>query len=283
MMWILTWKPAEWSGCSKLIMFVFLSKFMPILVYPLGLACVFLVVALLAGRKTRLWRAAVIVALTLLWVGGNRWVAASLTRGLEWQYLAADDIPHGRVIVLLGGGTSPQEAPRPMVELNAAGDRVLYAAWLYQQRKAEHILVSGGNITWTGNHRSTPADDMVTLLGMMGVPSNAIWIQNRSQNTREDVEYSRVMLAEKGIDEIILVTSAMHMPRSVGLFEKQGFKVIPAPVDFKVTEQYWQNIWHGSFQSMVIGLLPGVDNLSVTSAALKEYIGILVYGLMGWL
>lgn len=265
-------------------MFVFLSKLLPIFAYPLGLACIFLIIGLiLLLKKPRPGRAAVITALVILWVGGNRWVAASLTRGLEWQFISKTTIPKSEVIVLLGGGTAPFEPPRPMVEINGAGDRIIYAAQLYKQGIADHILVSGGNINWSSWGSSTPASEMVVLLEMLGVPEQALWIQDRSQNTREDAEFSKVILNEKRIEEIILVTSALHMPRSVALFEKQGFKVIPAPTDFKITQAGWENLWKASLESYMIALFPSTENLSSTSVALKEYIGLIIYRFLGWL
>ena len=152
-------------------MFVFLSKILPLFVYPVGLACLFLVLALVLDRHARLRRWTLIIALLLLVVGGNRWVANGLTRSLEWRYLPPEEIPTGEVIVLLGGGTAPAEYPRTLAEVNSAGDRVLYAGWLYKQGAAPHILLSGGRIDfldWEG--KSTPASEMAELLQLMGVP-----------------------------------------------------------------------------------------------------------------
>src|SRR5512139_2907908 len=109
-------------------MFVYLSKLLPILVYPLGLGCLLLLAGLLLYRRPRLQRAALILALLVLWAGGNRFVALALTRSLEWRYRPPTDLPQADVIVVLGGATSSQEPPRPLVEVNGAGDRVIYAA-----------------------------------------------------------------------------------------------------------------------------------------------------------
>jgi hypothetical protein len=68
-------------------MFIFLSKFLPPLLYPLGLACLSILVALLLQKRPRLQRGVLLLALSLLWVGGNRWAAMALLRPLEWRYL----------------------------------------------------------------------------------------------------------------------------------------------------------------------------------------------------
>jgi len=264
-------------------MFVFLSKLIPPLVYPLGLACLLLVAALSFGKSKDRWRWFTVAALIVLFIGGNRWVSNALVRSLEWQYLPEGDIPTAEAIVLLGGGTSAADAPRPMVEVNGAGDRVLYAGKLYKEGRAPLILLSGGNIEWLTGEGSSPADDMAELLVLMGIPREALLLQPNSQNTYEDALYSSQMLKERGITRVILVTSAMHMPRSVALFEKQGIEVIPAPVDFRVTEAGWEQMFHNSFGGILVDLLPNVSNMGAVSSALKEYIGMLVYALRGWI
>jgi uncharacterized SAM-binding protein YcdF (DUF218 family) len=264
-------------------MFVFLSKFIPPLLYPLGLAVVFLVLALILHKHARLRKFALILALAILLVASNRWVSISLARSLEWRYLPQGEISPAEVIVLLGGGTDPASPPRPMVEVNGAGDRMLYAALLYRQGKAPVILASGGNIDFFGSRPSTPAAEMAAILELTGVPEQAIWLQPKSQNTYEDALYCAQILKEKGITRVILVTSAMHMPRSVALFEKQGIQVVPAPTDFSVTQDSWADLTGANLPGQIIYLLPSTSSLSLTTNALKEYLGILAYRLRGWL
>lgn len=188
------------------------------------------------------------------------------------------------MIVVLGGGTQTLEEPRRIVEVNGAGDRVIYSAWLYHQGAADHILVSGGRIPWReSNHvpTSTPAEEMTDLLIMLNVPENAIWQETLSTNTYENARNSARFLTDKGIENILLVTSAMHMPRSVRLYEAQGLKVVPAPTDYNVTVNDL-DFKHSSWQVFLIRLLPSADNLSLTTRALKEYLGIVVYSIRGW-
>lgn len=273
-------------------MFVFLSKFLPPLVYPLGLVILLIVAALLLGQRPQYQRLALALALGLLLLSSNRLAAAALVRGLEYRHLPPPEIaqapaagrsePLAPVIVLLGGGTDSFSPPRPMVELNGAGDRVLYAAQLYRLGYAPRLLVTGGNINWMTNGRS-PAEDMRDLLIFLGVPVEAIWLESESQNTYENALYTRQLLAADGIDRIILVTSAQHMPRSVGLFVKQGFEVLPAPADFTLTEEEWQRLVHPQFVDIIFNLLPGAGHLATFTSALKEYLGIFVYWLRGWL
>jgi hypothetical protein len=67
------------------------------------------------------------------------------------------------------------------------------------------------------------------------------------------------------------------------LFEKQGFDVIPAPADYNITQAGWDRLWDRNLTTQLFNLLPSGTNLNSTTSALKEYIGILIYGLRGWL
>ncbi len=264
-------------------MFIFLSKFLPNLVYPVGLTFSLLALAVVFHHRIRWVKAAVILALVILWIGGNSWVAKSLIRSLEWRYLPPEELPQAEVIVILGGGTESAQYPRQIVEVNGAGDRVLYAAWLYHQGVAEKLLLTGGYIPWLGNHTTSPAEEMATLLEMLDIPEKALLLESRSLNTYENALYSRRILEQEGISRIVLVTSAFHMPRAVALFEHQGFEVVPAPVDYAVTQARWEALWSPNLPSLLLNLLPSAGNLENTTVALKEYLGILIYHLRGWL
>jgi len=263
-------------------MFIFLSKFLPPFIYPAGLCFLTLILAWLFIRKTGWHKFFLFLSLLILILGGNRWVAMSLVRSLEWRYLPSKDIPTGEAIVVLGGGTYSADYPRPTVEVNGAGDRIFYTLWLYQHEAADHILLSSGNIDWL-NADNQPAEDMATLLEMMGVPAEALWLEKKSLNTYQNALYSQPILESRNIKRIILVTSAIHMPRSVRLFEKQGFEVIPAPTDFTVTQSNWEQLIHPRLETLLVNLIPSADNLLLTSKAMKEYLGILVYSLRGWM
>ncbi len=257
---------------------LFLSKLLPELIYPLGLACVLIALSLLCAQRQRLQRALLGVSLGLLWLGGNPWVAQGLARSLEYRYLPPHPVPHAPVLILLGGGTYPASYPRPMVEVSGAGDRVLYAAWLYHQGVAPAILLSGGALDWSARP-STPTEEMATLLGMMGVPQEALWFEERSRNTYESAVNCARLLRQKHISRALLVTSAWHMPRAVALFRKLGLEVVPLPVDFSATET------QAGFdlRRVILGLVPSADHLALTVKMIKEYLGMCIYRLRGWI
>ena len=263
-------------------MFLFLSKLLPLFVYPAGLATLLLVVALVAGRRKWLQRGCIAGALALIFVFGNHWVALRLLASLEWQHLPQGELPGAQAIVLLGGGTRPQLPPRPMSEISEAGDRMVYAARLHQEGKAPIIVATGGFIEFFG--ATVPETEaMAELLTQLGVPDAAILRESKAQNTYENGVLVRELLEPRGIKQILLVTSALHMPRSVAIFERQGFEVIPAPTDFLVTWGEPGRTVEPSLGGELIRWIPTAENLDFSTRALREYIGMVVYRARGWL
>lgn len=263
-------------------MFLFLSKLLPLLFYPLGLACMLMVVALVTlGKRPRQAAFAITLALTILLVGSNGWVAQMLVRSLEFQNIPHVPLPTTDAIVVLGGGTKPATYPRPGVDLNEQGDRVFYAAQLYHQQKAPLIIASGGRIDWRRTKKSparSEAADMTDILLQLGVPASAIMLEPDSLNTYQNAVNVKKIVTQHHIRQILLVTSAMHMPRALYIFQRQGINAVAAPTDFLVTNSVEKQ---GSLQSTLLNLLPEAERLLQFTLALKEYIGLFVYHLRG--
>lgn len=262
-------------------MFLFLSKLLPLFVYPLGFACLCLGASLLT-RRPRLQRALAGVGLGVLLVFSSQPVANRLARSLEWRYLPPAELPSADAIVLLGGGTRAALPPRSFSEVNEAGDRMVQAARLYHAGKAPLIVASGGYIEFLGS--TVPeAEAMQELLELLGVPAAAILQEDQARNTYENALYVRALLRDAGANRILLVTSAMHMPRSTAIFAHQGFDVIPAPVDFWVTRTPEGQGAEVGIGGRLLPLLPSAEALDLSTRALKEHIGMAVYRLRGWL
>ena len=265
--------------------FYVLSKFLPTLIYPAGLTCLLLLATLLLRHHDRWRNGLIIVALVTLWFGGHRVVSMALVRSLERQYPSLDpaEIPPADAIVVLGGGTRRQLPPRPTNEVTEAGDRVIYAARLYRDGVAPVIIVSGSGDPLSAPGGVPASEAMAELLVFFGVPRDAIVLESTSLNTYENgVECARILEA-RGMDEIVLVTSAMHMPRSVAIFEKYDLVITPAPTDYLTTEPDWEYYTQLNLGVQLLNLLPRSDHLDMTSRALKELIGTGIYALRGWL
>ncbi|MEM6782343.1 MAG: YdcF family protein [Bacteroidota bacterium] len=259
-----------------------LSKLLPQLVYPLGLACVLLVVAFWRAKQGgRVW---IGLALAALLLGGNRFVAYGLTASLEDKAVAsrADSLAAGAIVVL-GGGTQPLDPPRLTAEVSDGGDRVLYAARLWREGAAPLVVVSGGGGLIGAQGMQPEAASMGALLRFAGVPDSVLVAEATSRNTYENAVEAKRLLDARGITDVVLVTSAFHMPRAVRVFEAQGLTVEAAPTDFVVTEGEWARTRQRRLDVQIQNLLPDAEMLQLTTRALKEYIGTTVYRLRGWL
>lgn len=261
-------------------MFLFLSKLLPLFIYPLGFASLMLVMALFFfWKRPRLAAIAIFLALLAILLPSNVWVANGLVRSLESQYLPTA-IPTADAIVVLGGGIKPQIAPRPWIDVAEAGDRPIYGAQLYLQGKAPLVILSGGRIEWRGGSLSESAD-MAKLVEAMGVPARVILQDPTSLTTRENAVNVKKIMQDQGIQKILLVTSAIHMPRSMAIFKKLGVEAIATPTDFLVSNQELKEP-QGTPQATILSLFPDSANLEQFTRALKEYVGLVIYQLRGW-
>ena len=262
--------------------FLFLSKLLPLFVYPLGLSCLLLLLALWFCFKRSGWTfVPVLLALIVLATASNVGVANNLVASLERQYLPQKNLSQAEAIVILGGATRNNEPPRIMPDMSDRGDRLLYGVKLYKDGAAPKIILTGGRIQWYGGE-SSEAESMAAILELMGIPRDAMILESKSLNTYENAVFTKKILERENIKQILLVTSAAHMPRSLGIFRKQGINAIPAPADFTISDR---NLIENRFsvESRILSFIPNAQSLDYTTQALKEYIGTLIYRLKGWL
>jgi len=252
---------------------IVLSKLIPLFVYPAGLlACLLLLASvLLLLRRPRVGRGLVIAALLVLFVAGNDWTAYTLIRSLENDYRPAPmaSIPEADVIVVLGGGLDLPHPPRRHARLGSGSDRLLHALRLYRAGKAPHILLTGGNVFPQPGLRSESWYAR-ELLALWGVPQSAVTMETASRNTIENAENSRRILEKQGWEDVLLVTSATHMRRSVLAFRHAGLEVTPAPTDYLAVDANAPEI---------LGWVPSAGALMGTTHALHEYLGRVWYRL----
>ena len=242
-------------------------KALSLAIMPLGLSFLALIIAfILLICKRR--RAALLLLLCLfawLWFWSTPWWSNYLQGRLESQYTwrPAGVYPVADAIVSLGGGIRGDAGPKmPSFDLGAAADRELFAAQLYHAGKSKVIIVSAGVDPLSGT--GVAGEAQKKFLEMLGVPSNAIRVEGLSLNTIDNaVEVKRLMEPVKG-KSILLVTSAMHMPRAYWLFSRTGLQIIPAPADFEVMQMPFSlNL-----------LLPDAGALGGSTLAAKEIIGL---------
>ena len=263
-------------------MFLFLSKLLPLFVYPVGLCCLLLLLATwLHFKRSRRSYIPILLVLLILAIAGNTQVANKLMVSLEQQYLPQEQMAAVDAIVVLGGATRNNESPRILPDMNEHGDRLLYAAKLFKDGVAPRIVLSGGRIQWYGG-ASSEAESMAEILELMGIPRSAFLLESKSLNTHDNAVLTKKVLAQNNLQKVALVTSAFHMPRSMAIFRREGIEAVAAPADYRVSDRNLIEHRH-SIQSRILGLIPNSHNLELTTLVLKEYIGTLIYRLKGWI
>ena len=257
----------------------FLYNFSLKLFYPTSLCLVLLVAAAVFRNRKRVSRICFWLAVAILMVCGNGWLVGGLTKHLEWQYLPPNPVPLADCIVVLSGGVLSRIPPRPTIEVAAAGNRVLYGAHLFRQGKAPLIFCTG-NVATGGIATRPAAEDMAELLELMGVPKEVILKETKSENTHEHAINLFPLFKEHGFKRVLLVTSALHMPRSIATFRRlcPGIEFIAAPTDFQATEKIPKPWYYG-----ITGFMPTPRHLVAFSEVTHEYLGVVYYRMKGWM
>ncbi len=219
---------------------------------------------LLVRRYPRTGRALCVGAVTLLFFLSTGLGARMLVYPLEHmtRALAASPRPDAQAIVVLAAGryiNAPEYGGAEIPDYIALA-RLRYAAHLYRDTGLP-LLVSGGNGTQDGA-RKPKAWAMATALEHdFGIPVK--WIEPMSATTAENALFSAKLLKRDNVSRILLVTDAMHMPRSVMAFRESGLQVIPAPtIFFSASGLAWPD------------LLPDAEHLRRSNYALYEWIGL---------
>lgn len=252
-----------------------LSSFLANLVIPLNLCVTLLVIAVVLLMLRLRRTATALIAVSLGW--GLFWSlpASSLWAGgrLEqiYPYAPAQELPAAQAIVVLGGHTAGGRLNwfQPY-DRDTAFTRTAAAALLYQAERAPLILVSGAALEGS----QSEAEFMAGNLRKKGVPAEALIVEKDSNNTYENALYSARLLKQQNISRVLLVTSALHMPRAMAVFSKQGLTPIAAPSapQIVVPEDPSFSFW-----------LPDERSFFASRSIIKEYVGMLVYWLRGWI
>ena len=212
-----------------------------------------------------------------LWTMALPMVAHTLTYQLEKQYPAkvVDQLPQADAIVLLGGALSGSNPPeRPNFDLGSAADRVWYAATLYLAGKVPLVLVSGGNQPGVTGMQ-VEADAIRSMLLTLGVPTSAIRLEGLSRNTIENAQHTLELIEAVSAQRLLLVTSAMHMPRALKIFRialrGSNIQVVPASTDVEGLPHTLHPVGRW---------LPDANAFALSSRAIKEYQGLIALFLM---
>lgn len=243
-------------------MFFFLSKVLFVVARPSNA----LVLAMLAGlalgfrRRSRTGPLLVVGAVLATAILGWSGVGKLFLEPLETRFPASPQLPGPPTgIIVLGG------------PLDAAGHRLVAAVELWRRHPEAKVIFTGGSGSFVDQG---PAEAEVAgpKLIAMGIPPDKLVLEGRSRNTPENAAFTYDLVRPKPGERWVLVTSAFHMPRSIGVFRVAGWSGLTAwPVDFRSG-----NAGFLYEQSSIAG------GLSIVDLSIREWIGLVAYRALGY-
>lgn len=206
----------------------------------------------------------------------SNWLMRPLEDRFQRPKLEATNAPSAFAgIIVLGGAIG---SARGFPAMNDAAERMTESAALALRFPDALLAFTGGDgsilrIVEDGE-AATEAEAARRFYVSLAIDENRLILEDASRNTRENAVFLKPLLdARKAGGRWLLVTSAWHMPRSVGIFRRAGIDVVPYPVDFMTrgTMRDYRRLNRGFSQG-----------LALTDLAAKEWIGLIAYRLMGY-
>ncbi len=210
------------------------------------------------------------------WIVSTPLGAIALETGLSGNSESVEtalEAEDAEAVVILGGGSANLRARGEVfsILIGASALRGMEGIRLYELLDEPLMIVSGGSNPFLGGG----IPESVLLLDMLleaGVPRERIVLESTSQSTREQAKKIKPLLDDHGIKSFLLVTSPIHMSRSVAVFKAHGMIPIPSPSALRSE----------GFKS-TIAILPSWIALDASQSAMREYMALGYYWVRGWL
>jgi uncharacterized SAM-binding protein YcdF (DUF218 family) len=256
-------------------MFFYLAKIFWFFAQPSGLLLVLMIVgtALLWAGRDRAGRRLLAASMGLLLLGGllptSNWLMLPLEQRFARADLAGRDVDG---IVVLGGAEDARIwVGRDAHALNEAGERFTEAIALARRYPKAKVAFTGGSIEILSSPKigADAARGIFRDLGL--VEGDRLLLETKARDTWENAVLTKALVQPKPGERWLLVTSAWHMPRSIGVFRKAGFAVEPWPVDYR-TAGPWDLLRPFEAPS---------DGLKRLDTAVREWIGLVSYRATG--
>ena len=243
---------------------IYLHKFLPLVVSPLFLILVIILIGIyLKSKKISLFGILVLIFCSLPIISNK------LIFFLEKDYSLKDisNVNKADAIVVLSGMVSTIETNGKIsYEFSNAVDRILSGIELFKENKGSFLILTNGKLPWS---LGIPEGEYLKKFSVkFGIPEDRILLTDNVQNTDQEAKAVAKLLNTNKAN-IILVTSAFHMPRAKKVFEATNIKVIPFAVDFKTPIK----------KITIIDFIPSANSLKDTSHFFREMIGRLYYNL----
>lgn len=254
-------------------MFFLISKLLTFLLMPIVWVLAALTLALLArsARRRPQWLRAGIGLLLLL---TNPLLANQAWLAWEMPPVPVDQIGKHDIAIVLSGVIDIDKSPRDRVYMGRGADRVLHTVMLWRRGCFSRILITGGSGSVLDHGRLSEAAELRQVFRNCGVPDSVILTEEQSRNTRENaLNSAAIRQRHPAWRRVVLITSAFHMRRAVGCFERVGIQATPFPVDYTGANQAYDPA------SLV---LPTESALANWNRLIHEITGYLIYRAVGY-
>ena len=243
---------------------IYLHKILPLLVSPLSIVLIIILIGtFFKSKKISL------LGLLILIFCSVPIISNKLIFYLEKDYSlqSVKDVTNADAIVVLSGMISSIKTKEKLsYEFNDSIDRILSGIDLFKEDKASFLILTNGKMPWSVG---IPEGEYLKDFSIKyGIPEDRILLTDNVQNTDQEAISVKKLLKTNEAN-IILVTSAFHMPRAKKVFEAANIKVIPFAVDFKTPIK----------KITIIDFIPSANSLKDTSHFFREMIGRLYYNL----
>ena len=215
------------------------------------------------------------VAIFIFFFFSNSVILCELMRKWEIHGIRFENTGNYDVGIVLGG-MAEYNSDLDVLSITSHGDRIWQAITLYKKGKIKKILISGdsGYVTERGLHE---AKQFKTVLVEWGIPEGDIIVEEISKNTRENALETKKVLDRSypHLKKHLLITSGSHMRRAIACFDKVGLKCTPFSTDL-VTGPNRNYFWDQY-------IIPDQGTMGQWNKLIKEWIGYLVYDMVGYI
>ncbi|MCF2442370.1 YdcF family protein [Dyadobacter sp. CY345] len=255
-------------------MFFFLSKTIDFLLMPLSISLILLLYAL-RTNKPKHKKNALILSFVILFLISNSFLINKAFVWWEYKPVKVNAVSKTYDVgILLTGGLINIPELSSDAGLGLHADRILQTYELYKAGKIKKIIITGASGKQFTDIGKGEAQQTAKFLVQWGVDPQDIILEQEARNTRENALFTAQILNRKfpGKD-YLLITSAFHMRRSVGCFEKAGIKTDQFPADF------YGNSYDTQIKEYFI---PSPEVLGYSQLLFRELVGIVIYKIMGY-
>lgn len=256
--------------------FFAVSKIIPLLLYPMPLILLLIFVLSWRLSKNRA-RWSIRALVVLLWVIATPWFADVVSQWWETPLRTRSQLPAvSDVAVVLGGLSNPVTSTPEHLEFSQAAERLTEAVSLWREGRVKSLLITSGSGDLM-NQAAVEAPGLAAWARSMGVPADAVLTEAKSRNTHENAVFSLAIAKEHADRSFVLITSAVHMPRSAAIFRKEGYDKDGRSLTL------WPVDSQRSGARFPFNAVPDPGALTTVQNVLREAVGYLVYRLRGYL